>query len=449
MPTDLTGSKIKDSYGQILHVDGGVTSTAKTVYDGDGTATALKISTTDAQLNNSPILTDADASSFATAAQGALADTAVQPSAIANMLETSDIGTSVQAYDADLTNWAGKTAPSGTVVGTSDSQALSNKTFSDNPTFSGGTANGVAYLNGSKVLTTGSALTFDGSKLGIGNSSPLNPLVVSNGGAAGIELAPAESLGPALYFYNRSTSAWSPAQYFADQHIFRVSGVSEQIRLTSTGLGIGTSSPVVKLSVYDAANSFSGVFRASGGAQVVAIGNSGKGASIQGFSASTLASYADLVLQPDSGNLGLGVTPSAWQSPFKSIEVGFTGSGVSSSAAGQTSLSANAYYNAGWKYANSTNAALYQIAVGGIHSWYTAPSGTAGNAISFTQALTLTATVNLLLGGTTDPGGSNCLYVANRGSVPGTPTGGGVLYVEAGALKYKGSSGTVTTLGAA
>ena len=30
-------------------------------------------------------------------------------------------------------------------------------------TFTQGTANGVAYLNGSKVLTTGSALTFDGT----------------------------------------------------------------------------------------------------------------------------------------------------------------------------------------------------------------------------------------------------------------------------------------------
>ena len=46
MATDLTGNKIKDTYQQILHVDGGVTSTDKTVYDGDGTATALKVSTT-------------------------------------------------------------------------------------------------------------------------------------------------------------------------------------------------------------------------------------------------------------------------------------------------------------------------------------------------------------------------------------------------------------------
>lgn len=39
------------------------------------------------------------------------------------------IGTNVQAWDADLDTWAGKTAPSGTVVGTSDSQTLTNKTI--------------------------------------------------------------------------------------------------------------------------------------------------------------------------------------------------------------------------------------------------------------------------------------------------------------------------------
>lgn len=42
---------------------------------------------------------------------------------------TSDIGVTVQAYDADLTTWAGKTAPSGTVVGTSDTQTLTAKTI--------------------------------------------------------------------------------------------------------------------------------------------------------------------------------------------------------------------------------------------------------------------------------------------------------------------------------
>ena len=40
-------------------------------------------------------------------------------------------------------------------------------------------------------------------------------------------------------------------------------------------------------------------------------------------------------------------------------------------------------------------------------------------------------------------------FIANVTTVPATPSGGGVLYVESGALKYKGSSGTITTLGAA
>ena len=54
-----------------------------------------------------------------------------------------------------------------TAVSISAAQVVS---FTNQPTYSGGTANGVAYLNGSKVLTTGSALSYNGSVLGITNA---------------------------------------------------------------------------------------------------------------------------------------------------------------------------------------------------------------------------------------------------------------------------------------
>lgn len=63
---------------------------------------------------------------------------------------------------------------------------------------------------------------------------------------------------------------------------------------------------------------------------------------------------------------------------------------------------------------------------------------------------TITGTNVGLLGNASVGGGSKVVFVANATSVPtSNPTGGGILYVEAGALKYRGSGGTVTTLGPA
>jgi hypothetical protein len=78
------------------------------------------------------------------------------------------IGTDVQAYAANLTTWAGTTAPSGTVVGTTDTQTLTNKTLT-NPTVTNyvetpftansSTAITIALTNGTvQIITlTGSA----------------------------------------------------------------------------------------------------------------------------------------------------------------------------------------------------------------------------------------------------------------------------------------------------
>jgi hypothetical protein len=60
-----------------------------------------------------------------------------------NIVYTDAIGSTVQAYDADLTTWGGKTAPSGDVVGTTDTQTLSGKTHT-NPTINNYTEGVVA-----------------------------------------------------------------------------------------------------------------------------------------------------------------------------------------------------------------------------------------------------------------------------------------------------------------
>jgi hypothetical protein len=60
--------------------------------------------------------------------------------------------------------------------------------------------------------------------------------------------------------------------------------------------------------------------------------------------------------------------------------------------------------------------------------------------------MTLSGMGNLLLGGTSDPAGAAKAIVIYNGTAPTGNIAGGTLYVESGALKYRGSSGTVTTL---
>lgn len=101
-----------------------------------------------------------------------------------------------------------------------------------------------------------------------------------------------------------------------------------------------------------------------------------------------------------SGNLGLGVTPSAWLSSIKAMQIGGNGALYGNNSAGNnTSLVSNAYIDSSstFRYLTNGYATGYQQ-FDSSHIWRIAPLGTAGNTISFTQAMTLSAAGNLGIG---------------------------------------------------
>ena len=100
----------------------------------------------------------------------------------------------------------------------------------------------------------------------------------------------------------------------------------------------------------------------------------------------------------DSGNLGLGVTPSAWGSGQIAFDIGTLG-GLSTDGSSMV-VANNRYFNGTNNIYKANGYSNLYSQGGGSHVWYNAPSGTAGNAISFTQAMTLDASGRLALGRT-------------------------------------------------
>ena len=159
------------------------------------------------------------------------------------------IGTNVQAWDADLDTWATKTAPSGTVVGTSDSQTLTNKTLT-NPTING-------FTGDTSVINIGSGQVYKDTSgnVGIGSTSPNAPLTIAStagnnanmtfqaaaGGSAN-ELFVGQGADSVAYVYNRASQALALGTSNTERmRVTSAGGVS----FGSSGTAYGTSGQVL------------------------------------------------------------------------------------------------------------------------------------------------------------------------------------------------------------
>ena len=267
------------------------------------------------------------------------------------------------------------------------------------------TSGGVVYASSTSALATGSALTFDGTNLGIGTSSPTAKLDV-RGATGNIHLESTTGTNGAFLEIKNTGGTY----YFGVEN--------------STGTGFGCA-PYALINW-------------------VAAGRSSQ-TYIEGFGVATTLS--------STGNLGLGVTPSAWFSGYKAMQLGAGAAIQGSTNVSRMGLGANWFSDSAGndKYIGAGFASLY-TQLSGAHTWYTAQPGTAGNAISFTQAMTLDPNSNLLVGTTsvTAQGKVNFAYngSTNQGLmlVDSNSTGGTAVRFYTNTTGFVGSITTNSTL---
>ena len=125
-------------------------------------------------------------------------------------------------------------------------------------------------------------------------------------------------------------------------------------------------------------------------------------------------------------------------SPYNAARIGFIVKGLASQTADLQ------------QWQNSAGTVLARIDTNGVQSlagYINFTNNALGIASGSSYVIRVTNQQNLGLATIDFGSGQKVIGIANATAVPSAdPVGGGVLYVEGGALKYRGSSGTVTTI---
>lgn len=155
-------------------------------------------------------------------------------------------------------------------------------------------------------------------------------------------------------------------------------------------------------------------------------------------------------IMTDAGGTGT-VRPIYLRVSSSSTQLIVQGSGTRVQATGSTGTASAASFGATGTLSGSTGVQYNTTLTPTINQ--TSTAGYTALNVAVTETATGTGTKRLLdlsVGGTSmfNIDNTGDVFLANT-SAPSTPTGGGYLFVESGALKYKGSSGTVTTIAAA
>jgi hypothetical protein len=198
--------------------------------------------------------------------------------------------------------------------------------------------------------------------------------------------------------------------------------------LNSTGLGVGKS-PAQKLDVNGTIQTSGYLFFTTPSASIGAGTTNSSWLEINsGTNFNIRVNGGDRLLVDTSGNVGVGVTP------INKLQV------AASALAAIPAAGASGHMFA-------IGSTPYGIAAGALTSGNSYIQATRWDGTATNYDLLLQPNGgNLGFNGLSFGGGSNVIFIGNGTAPSSNPTAGGILYVEAGALKYRGSSGTITTL---